>query len=82
MRATSHHDLPPAFVASAELDPTRDDCEAYAAKLAAAGLVTECRRYAGAPHGFVSWVGQADVARRAIDDACAFLARNLARDSA
>jgi acetyl esterase len=76
IRAASHRDLPPAFVASAELDPTRDDCEAYAAKLASAGVATQCRRYAGAPHGFVSWVGLADVAQRAIDDACAFLTKH------
>jgi acetyl esterase len=77
IRAASHRDLPPAFVASAELDPTRDDCEAYGAKLAAAGVVTESRRYPGAPHGFVSWVGLADVAQRAIDDACAFVTRHV-----
>jgi len=76
IRAASHRELPPAFVASAELDPTRDDCEAYAAALAQAGVATECRRYPGAPHGFVSWIGLADVAQRAIDDACAFLAKH------
>jgi acetyl esterase len=76
IRARHHRDLPPAFVASAELEPTRDDCEAYASKLAAAGVITECRRYAGAPHGFVSWVGLAGVAQRAVDDACAFVAKH------
>ncbi len=76
IRAAEHRGLPPAFVASAELDPTRDDCEAYAARLASAGVITECRRYAGAPHGFVSWVGLADVAQRAIDDACRFIAKH------
>jgi acetyl esterase len=76
LRAPDHRDSAPAFVASAELDPTRDDCEAYAAKLAAAGVATECRRYAGTPHGFVSWVGLADVAQRAVDDACAFVAKH------
>ena len=76
IRAASHRGLPVAFVASAELDPTRDDCEAYAAKLESAGVVTELRRYPGAPHGFVSWVGLADVAQSAIDDACAFIAQH------
>jgi acetyl esterase len=76
IRAADHRRLPPAFVASAELDPTRDDCEAYAAKLASAGVVAECRRYPGAPHGFVSWVGLADVAQRAVDDACRFIAKH------
>jgi acetyl esterase len=77
IRASDHRGLPPAFVASAELDPTRDDCEAYAAKLAAAGVATESHRYAGVPHGFVSWVGLADVAQRAVDDACRFITANV-----
>ncbi len=67
---------PIAPAASAELDPTRDDCEANAAKLESAGVLTELRRYPGAPHGFVSWVGLADVAQHAIDDACAFIAQH------
>ena len=76
IRAPDHTGLPPAFVASAELDPTRDDCEAYAAKLASAGVIADCQRYPAAPHGFVSWVGLADVAQRAIDDACRFIAKH------
>jgi acetyl esterase len=75
-RAHDHRDLPPAFVASAECDPTRDDCEAYGDKLASSGVATQCRRYAGMPHGFVSWLGRVDAAQTAIDDAVAWLARH------
>jgi acetyl esterase len=76
IRAASHQGLAPAFVASAELDPTRDDGERYAEKLLRAGVPTESRRYPGMPHGFVSWVGLVDQAQRCLDDACAFLARH------
>lgn len=74
-RAAHHRGLAPAFVASAELDPTRDDGERYAEKLLRAGVPTESRRYPGMPHGFVSWVGLVDQAQRCVDDACAFLTR-------
>lgn len=76
-RAESHRDLPPAFVATAELDPTRDDGERYGEILSRAGVPTDARRYPGMPHGFVSWVGLVDQAQRCIDDACAFLDRHV-----
>ena len=75
-RAPSHRDLAPAFIATAEMDPSRDDGERYAEILARAGVPTESRRYPGMPHGFVSWVGLVDQAQKCIDDACAFLARH------
>jgi len=78
IRAASHAGLAPAFVATAEIDPTRDDGEAYAAKLAAADVPVETRRYPGMVHGFVSWLGVIDGAQTALDDACVFLKRNLA----
>lgn len=79
IRARDHRNLPPAFVATAEIDPTRDDGEAYAAKLAAAGVKVEARRYAGMVHGFVSWLGVLPEAQQAIDDACAFLKAQFSR---
>ena len=75
-RAPSHRDLAPAFIATAEMDPSRDDGERYAEILARAGVPTESRRYPGMPHGFVSWVGLVDQAQQCIDHACAFLARH------
>lgn len=63
----------PAFIATAEYDCTRDDLESYGHRLAAAGVPVMTRRYVGAIHGFVSWLGMVDCARTAIDDAAAWL---------
>lgn len=78
LRAAHHRDLPPAYVGSAELDPTRDPGEAYGAKLEQAGVPVSTHRYAGMPHGFVSWVGLVPMAQTAVDDAAAWLKRHFA----
>lgn len=76
-RAQSHANLAPAFIATAEADPTRDDSEAYAAKLRAAGVPTELVRYPGMIHGFVAFLGIIPAAQKAIDDAAQWLKRHL-----
>jgi len=78
LRAASHAGLPPHFVATAECDPSRDDAEAFAAKLAAAGVTVEAKRYPGMVHGFASWVGFLPGAREAMQDAATFLKAHLA----
>ena len=52
LRASSLERLPPALIVTAELDPLRDEGEAYARRLAEAGVSTSHRRYDGVIHAF------------------------------
>jgi acetyl esterase len=57
--------LPPALVITAECDPVRDDGEAYAARLRAAGGQAEVVCYRGQLHGFFAMDLLFPAARRA-----------------
>jgi len=62
--ADDHAGLPPAFIATAEFDPLRDDGRAYHAKLHDAGVPVTYVEYDGMIHGFYWMQGIADGARR------------------
>ncbi|MGB1736754.1 MAG: cytochrome b5 domain-containing protein, partial [Pseudomonadales bacterium] len=48
--AADHTGVAPAFIATCELDPIRDEGNLYAEKLAAAGVEVQHKEWAGQPH--------------------------------
>lgn len=64
---------PSAWVITAELDPLRDEGEAYGARLQSLGVPTTVRRYDGMIHAFYVMPMLTPVARQAIDESAAFL---------
>lgn len=65
--------LPPAAIITAELDPLRDEGEAYGQRLADAGVQVSTRRYQGVTHEFFGLAGAVSKAQEAVDFAVSHL---------
>jgi acetyl esterase len=79
LKAPDLSGLPPALVYTAGLDPLRDQGQAYAGRLAAAGVKTIHREFDSLIHGFVGLRGTVQAAARAMDDMVAGLRHELAQ---
>jgi acetyl esterase len=77
-RADNLTGLPPAHVQIAGFDPLRDEGEAYANKLMAAGVTTELKRYTSLTHGYLNMVGLIDAAQTPWTDMIAALRSQFA----
>jgi len=81
LKAKTLEGLPPAFVITAECDPLRDQGQAYARRLEAAGVPTASKCYAGAIHVFFQMGAVIDSGKEAVADAVEALRKALASSS-
>ncbi|MSQ42016.1 MAG: alpha/beta hydrolase [Dehalococcoidia bacterium] len=79
LRAPDLSRLPSALVITAEFDPLRDEGEAFARRLQAAGVAAVCTRYDGMIHGFFGMSAMLDDAKRALAQAAQSLRAAFAR---
>lgn len=73
LRASDLRGLPPALVITAELDPQRDEGEAYAQRLREAGVLVTHTRYPGVLHGFFQMGGVIASGKIALSQVAAYL---------
>jgi acetyl esterase len=76
-RAADLSGLPPAYIATAELDPNRDEDITYALRLLQAGVSVELHQWSGTFHGSQA-ILSAEVSQRQIAELGAALRRALA----
>lgn len=68
LRARDLSGAPAAFIVLAGHDVLRDEGEAYASRLRAAGVPATVRVHEGMVHGFLRWPARVDAAREAIGE--------------
>lgn len=73
LHAADFSELPPALVITAELDPQRDEGEAYAQRLQEAGVLVTHTRYPGVLHGFFQMGGAIASGRIALAEVAVYL---------
>ena len=69
--------LAPAYLCTAGFDPLRDEGEAYAAKLAAAGVPVGVRRFGDQIHGFLNVLGVGSSSRACVVEIADALRKGL-----
>ena len=79
LRANDLAGLPPALVYTAGFDPLRDEGQAYADRLSAAGVKTIHREFDSLIHGFAGMRGALQAAARAMDEMVTGLRHELAQ---
>ncbi len=79
LRAADLAGVAPALIFTAGFDPLRDEGQAYAARLDAAGVKTIHREFETLIHGFIGMRGALHAAARAMDDMVAGLRHELAQ---
>ncbi|GAA3559260.1 alpha/beta hydrolase [Amycolatopsis ultiminotia] len=76
--ASDHSGLPPAYLVTAGFDPLRDEGEAYAEKLRAAGVPVALSRQSDLIHGFLNFTGIGSRFREAVAELAGALRQGLA----
>lgn len=71
--------LPPATIISAQYDPLRDEGEAYAKKLKAAGVKVTTKRFMGMIHGFMRFYPKVEATQAALNFACAAIKNHFSQ---
>jgi acetyl esterase len=79
LRAADLSGLPPALVVTAGFDPLRDEGEAYAKKLAEAGVDVALRRHEDLIHGFINFTGVGSRFREALAEMAGALRQGLSK---